>query len=616
MSYLISGLNIKNISEYDSSIVYSPYEIVDYQLNTGFSVMPNYTGFGVTGLTTWFSNDSLNNFLTDTSFRVTGWLNNVSGSGNLFTLSSDVNDRGLIDFNESYITLSDSQVLSGSGFNSDSRVLFLAFEVLTPINIAEQTICKFGTGTNYGFLKVNGKDELFSAKFILDNQEFNAISSIYDDKNIITLIQDPSTTSIKIRQNGYELGTYSSFNDYWKSGELVLGANPNNIGIRYHEIIHFTGSLNTSQINQYEKYLFEKYFKNDGLYFAKNNVPQGVEYSPITYTGKSYWTRNINDLFFLSYGSSASFTAKLSPLVFGDGYKTNVTNGINTLNSKFNIIYDGLTDLQAKALITYFENTPQSHNKSDYEGFKGVDLNLFTPYKQNCETYFVNINHSTPYNDINKINIEAEAFYESCLNYKGMYVLLDEKNVRTYTDKTFEFAYNDVFYYPSTNYSERGYYFYTGEAKGVAQGSTGPLSPQNSPTGVNSYFTRDFYFKQDIEYDIQENIRIKTTDFKNSTREYVKDGEYPNLFEFEVKLSKRSNKEALAILKFLDDKAGFKIFNFTLPQPYNKTIQVYCPEWNHTYQFYDNNTITAKFVQFNNKFSGSTVFNSLISFIS
>jgi len=616
MSYLISGLNIKNISEYDSAFLYYPYNIVDYQLNTGFSVMPNYTGFGITGLTTWFSNDSLNNFLTDTSFRVTGWLNNVSGSGNLFTTNSDVNDRGSINFNESYITLSDSQVLSGSGFNSNSRVLLLAFEVLTPENIKAQTICKFGTGDNYGFLKVNGKDELFSAKFILDNQEFNAISSIYDDKNIVTLIQDPSAATIKIRQNGYELGTYSSFNDYWKSGELTLGSNPNNLGIRYHEIIHFTGSLNSSQIDQYEKYLFEKYFKNDGLYFAKGNVPQGAEYSPITYTGKNYWTRDINDLFSLCYGSSASFSAKLSPLMFGDGYKTNVTNGINTLNSKFSIVYDGLTDLQAKALIAYFENTPQSQAKSDYEGFKGVDLNLFTPYKKNCETYFLNINHSTPYNDINKINIEAEAFYESCLNYKGMYVLLDEKNIKTYTDTTFEFAYNDVFYYPSTNYSQRGYYFYTGEAKGVAQGSTSPLSPQNSPTGVSTYFTRDFYFKQDIDYDIQENIRIKSVDFKNSTKEYRKDGEYPNIFEFEVKLSKRSNKEALAILKFLDDKAGFKIFNFTLPQPYNKTIQVYCPEWNHTYQFYDNNTITAKFIQFNNRFSSSTVFNSLITFTS
>ncbi len=47
------------------------------------------------------------------------------------------------------------------------------------------------------------------------------------------------------------------------------------------------------------------------------------------------------------------------------------------------------------------------------------------------------------------------------------------------------------------------------------------------------------------------------------------------------------DKEALAILKFLDNKAGFKIFEIDLPDPYNKTINVYCPEWNHTYKFYN-----------------------------
>ena len=296
----------------------------------------------------------------------------------------------------------------------------------------------------------------------------------------------------------------------------------------------------------------------------------------------------------------------LEPSEILSDYMDNINNNVRKSNQAFFPYYTKFPFL--------LEKMSKLLNKHIF--VKGVDLDLFTPYKQDCETYFLNINHSTPYNDINKINIEAESVYESCLNYKGMYVLLDEKNIKTYTDTTFEFAYNDVFYYPSTNFSQRGYYFYTGQAKGVAQGSTGPLLPQNSPTGVSTYFTRDFYFKQDIEYDIQENIRIKSVDFKNSTKEYRKDGEYPNIFEFEVKLTKRSNKEALAILKFLDDKAGFKIFNYTLPQPYNKTIQVYCPEWNHTYQFYDNNSINAKFIQFNNKFSASTVFNSLITFTS
>ena len=43
-------------------------------------------------------------------------------------------------------------------------------------------------------------------------------------------------------------------------------------GIKYHEIINFTGVLNNTQLSYYEKYLFEKYSNKGGLYFAKSNV--------------------------------------------------------------------------------------------------------------------------------------------------------------------------------------------------------------------------------------------------------------------------------------------------------------------------------------------------------
>ena len=114
---------------------------------------------------------------------------------------------------------------------------------------------------------------------------------------------------------------------------------------------------------------------------------------------------------------------------------------------------------------------------------------------------------------------------------------------------------------------------------------------------MNSLFTKNFYFKGDLEYDINENVRLFSTDMKNSTIEYSKDGINYNNLEFTVSFNKRTNQEARAILKYLDDKAGFKIFSYTLPQPYNKTISVYCPEWNHTYNFADNHTIKARLVE-------------------
>ena len=302
----------------------------------------------------------------------------------------------------------------------------------------------------------------------------------------------------------------------------------------------------------------------------------------------------------------------------GDGYKTNIVNTVNTLNATFNLVYDGLTDAQAKCLIAFFENTPESPNKSLYEGFKGVTTNLFNPYKSNAELYFKKINLNSSYNNINKITIEAESLYDSSLDYKGMHVVLDEVKIKTYTDVVNSLITNDVFYYPSNSFIDRGYYFYTGAS--INDESFTPITkivilPENSPTGANSFFTKNFYFKGDLEYDINENVRLFSTDMKNSTIEYSKDGINYNSLEFSVSFNKRTNQEARAILKYLDDKAGFKIFSYTLPQPYNKTIFVYCPEWNHTYNFINNNDISVKFIEFENPVNPKTVFNTQIILI-
>lgn len=618
MSYIISGLNIQNISEYDPSQQYLQYDIVDFQLITGRSVYPSYTGLGNTGLAFWFNNDLLEDFQTDSNFLVTGWVNKVQLSGNLYQDDPDITKRPYVDFNENYINVNSNQFLTGTGFNLSSQTLFLCFNAAPSaanndsVNLLQ--IDKELNFSNSGYLKISGEDKLGSAKIWLDDSSHNARCSIYNTPNIITLVQNPFPSSgpanIKIRQNGFEIGQYNNFYSGWMSGFLSLSGNSNSQGVAYYDLFSFSGALSETEINYYEKYLFEKYFTNGGLYFAKQNVPVSEAYSPITYTGQSYWTQDIDDLFSLNYGSNASFSAKLSALNFGDGYKTNVSRNINSLNASFNLEYDGLTDKQAKALITFFENTPEAPVKSLYEGYRGVNINLFSPYKQNAELYFLDINHSTPYNNINKISIAAESLFESSLNYKGMFVELDEKNIRTYSDTLSNFTYNDVVYFESSDFNKRGYYFYTGAD------TTSRISPTNNPTGANSYFTKDFYFKTDIDYNITEKIRVITNELNGSTKQYVKDGINYNILEFDLSFTKRSNKEALAILKFLDDKAGFKTFNYTLQQPYNKTITVYCPEWNHTYNFYDNNNISVKFIEFKGAAILETDFNTKIDFVS
>ena len=50
----------------------------------------------------------------------------------------------------------------------------------------------------------------------------------------------------------------------------------------------------------------------------------------------------------------------------------------------------------------------------------------------------------------------------------------------------------------------------------------------------------------------------------------------------------------------------------TLPAPYNKLIDVYCPEWNHSYKFKNNHDVSVKFIEFKGLTESDIYFNTLI----
>ena len=639
MGYLVSGLNIKNISDYDSSQSYDKYSVVDFQLNTNYSAYPGYTGLGgVSGLNFWFNNEYLSNFKLDGSNFITGWQNSAFLSltdnldfGQLIQSSEEENARPFVDFNEDYINLKNQEFLSGSGINADTKTLFICFEAMPRENFEAQPIVYMDreSGTYKientasgpsGLLQVKGENVLGSAKFTIDEEEFTAVCPIYDQPNIITLVQygndevsHASGPMMYLRQNGIRLPkTYEKFYSGWTSGFMEVGRNSNPDGMKYYDLFSFSGVLDESEIENYEKYLFESYFNNDGLYFAKKDVPVGPSRAPISFTGVDFWTQKIDELFNLTYGSSVQFSSKLSSIDFGDGYKSTLSRNVNSLNSTFDLKYEGLSDIEAKALVAFFENTPEAPSKSQYETYKGVNMDLFEPYKKNAEIYFLDIDHQVPYNDVNNITIKGESLYDSNLDYKGMLVELDESKIRTYSDSLKGFDYNDVVYIDSASFYKRGYYFYTGEKTSSA------LAQSKGPLGDDSSFTRDFYFKEDIDYDISSNLRLYSSDMDGATNQYEKNGLYYNRLELDLTFSNRSNKESLAILKFLDSNAGFKTFNYTLPQPYNKKMLFYCPEWSHTYNFLNNNDIQVKLIHFSDfkSLNSPTIFNTKINFTS
>jgi phage-related protein len=166
------------------------------------------------------------------------------------------------------------------------------------------------------------------------------------------------------------------------------------------------------------------------------------------------------------------------------------------------------------------------------------------------------------------------------------------------------YSKHDVVYYNDTSISG-GYYWYTGDASTF-------LNSAQSPTGNNSLFTEKFYFKPDLDFKIPLNPRFLKNEYEMTSVAYEQDGINKNILDLSLSFTNRSDKEAFAILKFLDDKCGFKLFEFTLPEPYNKRLTFYCPEWNHTYKFKDNHDVNVKFLEFKGHLASDIYFNTIV----
>ena len=72
------------------------------------------------------------------------------------------------------------------------------------------------------------------------------------------------------------------------------------------------------------------------------------------------------------------------------------------------------------------------------------------------------------------------------------------------------------------------------------------------------------------------------------------------------------NSRALALLKYLDLKLGFQIFETVLPEPYNKELTVYCPQWQHSYKYKNCHDISVTFFEFKNPPVNDVYFNTIV----
>ena len=109
--------------------------------------------------------------------------------------------------------------------------------------------------------------------------------------------------------------------------------------------------------------------------------------------------------------------------------------------------------------------------------------------------------------------------------------------------------------------------------------------------------TRKFFFNPDQQVTLNKSYENKISALKGSFIQSLNFGKNQNFINaIELSFNNRSNKEAYAILHFLESHLGYKTFVYEFDDDFITQDRVfYCDKWSHSMNFFNSNTIKATF---------------------
>jgi len=308
------------------------------------------------------------------------------------------------------------------------------------------------------------------------------------------------------------------------------------------------------------------------------------------------------------YSSSISFQASNSSW-YGSNYNTYVmANGVNSIKADMKFIFQGNKD-NIKSILKRIEGATTGVLTGDV-AFSGTDDCInFGESKDNVvinldESYYKNFSGSqiSNYqvrnisNDIYELNISMFNNRVSPVLNNGMGFVADNTiKIQGSSYKKFDVITG------ATGIANRevldNYFYLTGDrASSITQGD---LSGLATHTGFSNGVTRTFFWEPDEQVPIQIDHSSRINQFKNSFHQQLNVSRNENrIQEIQLNFTNRGEKETYSILHFLESHLGYKQFVYyhedNLVNP-NRVF--YCPDWSHTFNYKDSNTIQAKFVE-------------------
>jgi len=277
------------------------------------------------------------------------------------------------------------------------------------------------------------------------------------------------------------------------------------------------------------------------------------------------------------YGSRVSFKSKNFRYEVDDFQINSIPSSMNSLEAQYDVRYD-LNETNTQKLAAFIE----SKNGNQLFEFNIDGSGIYQSLSGVCDNYAVNHMNNQHYEVAVSYAVDQAP---NLFNWSGMnFVNLDFENFAYSTS----YEKYDVVYTGVSSNKLNNFYYCTGDHTSSAA---------NSPTGASSMWSQDFFFKPDIGLKNDVKLKNEVLEFKNSFKQRIKTKDNNASFQLSYQYSNISDKQLKCMLHFLENKAGYRRFRHDMEPVYNRPKAMYCPEWNHTWKFYNAHDLSVTLVE-------------------
>ena len=278
------------------------------------------------------------------------------------------------------------------------------------------------------------------------------------------------------------------------------------------------------------------------------------------------------------YGSKVSFKSKNFTYEVDDFHINSIPSSLNSLMAEYQVRYD-VNETNAQKIAAFIESKNGNQlfefnidNSGIYKSLSGVSDNYSINHMNN-QHYEVAVSYS--------VDEAPNLFNWSGMNFVNL-------NVPTFNSSA-EYKKYDVVYMNNNTNKLNNFYYGTGDHNAS--------SAEYSPTGSSSFWTQDFFFKPDIGFQNDVKLKNEVLEFKNSFKQRIKTKDNNASFPVNYTFTDISDKQLKCMLHFLENKAGYRRFRHDIESVYNRPKVMYCPEWDHTWKFYNAHDLNVALVE-------------------